>query len=611
MYARFGVLTLVAWTLLACPGGGPDGGIADADGPFSDGGDSGVDVPDGGFEPDLDNDGVADVRDNCPARSNPQQEDSDGDLIGDICDSCPFTPNNGQNGTFGQADCFVFSEREPNPNAATDNLLPRLGVGQAVEIHGTIEAPGDVDYFKLTNDDWLDPPREIHLLHLRAQRRSKNSLEPHIWAEGTDHLISGYPRVMREAEGEREAERDILEIMETLAIGDRQGRGGPGYDYVITVFGREPRRISPFILAEPYERVERVVAISSGELVWINGEIMSVGGRRLIDNVLVSATSMDNNPQLDPILVGAPGITASGGYQEIDNYRSSTTTAHLVMGAKGIQYQGAFVDFKKSSAATQIKIEVRDLFMEEDMSDNDSLENATEMPYWFAHRGWWDIPAPDEDWVKFWGEAGSQAIIGAANPATGGEGLVEIYRVSEAGTPERIRRSRPPDGEGTTLSMMLPESRDYFVRILYRDNESPPYRGWFRDITNAYELRGSVRPGLAAMRRLPIKGDITGNQNIGSKMNQRGEEHYWRVLITQPTRLELNTASALPDIVPYFNMYGPGGVGLFADGAPTLSVELQPNAEPYLLGIHNSNDDLAENTPALNSYEVQVTLTDL
>lgn len=58
------------------------------------------------FEPDTDNDGVGDGRDNCPADPNSDQTDTDGDGIGDACDldddgdgiadtndNCPLVPN--------------------------------------------------------------------------------------------------------------------------------------------------------------------------------------------------------------------------------------------------------------------------------------------------------------------------------------------------------------------------------------------------------------------------------------------------------------------------------------------------------------------------------------
>ncbi len=41
---------------------------------------------------DADDDGVLDDEDNCPAVSNPQQEDSDGDGLGNVCDDNAFAP---------------------------------------------------------------------------------------------------------------------------------------------------------------------------------------------------------------------------------------------------------------------------------------------------------------------------------------------------------------------------------------------------------------------------------------------------------------------------------------------------------------------------------------
>ena len=43
---------------------------------------------------DTDGDGVCDSVDNCPAVSNPGQEDADGDGSGDVCDVCPNDPEN-------------------------------------------------------------------------------------------------------------------------------------------------------------------------------------------------------------------------------------------------------------------------------------------------------------------------------------------------------------------------------------------------------------------------------------------------------------------------------------------------------------------------------------
>lgn len=46
---------------------------------------------DGGM--DTDSDGIADDRDNCPARANQDQGDEDDDGVGDACDNCPVLAN--------------------------------------------------------------------------------------------------------------------------------------------------------------------------------------------------------------------------------------------------------------------------------------------------------------------------------------------------------------------------------------------------------------------------------------------------------------------------------------------------------------------------------------
>jgi len=40
------------------------------------------------LDPDPDEDGIANINDNCPNVYNPNQEDADGDLLGNACDAC-------------------------------------------------------------------------------------------------------------------------------------------------------------------------------------------------------------------------------------------------------------------------------------------------------------------------------------------------------------------------------------------------------------------------------------------------------------------------------------------------------------------------------------------
>ena len=72
---------------------------------------------------DTDNDGVADLEDNCPVDANPGQEDADGDTLGDVCDAC-F----GDNGS-GNADGDGFcADVDCNDNNSGASVLDLCGV---------------------------------------------------------------------------------------------------------------------------------------------------------------------------------------------------------------------------------------------------------------------------------------------------------------------------------------------------------------------------------------------------------------------------------------------------------------------------------------------------
>jgi len=55
---------------------------------------------------DSDGDGIPDVDDNCPKKSNKDQEDADEDRIGDRCDNCPrdFNPDQKDSNGNGRGD---------------------------------------------------------------------------------------------------------------------------------------------------------------------------------------------------------------------------------------------------------------------------------------------------------------------------------------------------------------------------------------------------------------------------------------------------------------------------------------------------------------------------
>jgi len=61
---------------------------------------------------DGDNDGIADISDNCPLLANADQADTDSDGIGDVCDNCTLVAN----GTLLPAGKSALSQRDTNGN---------------------------------------------------------------------------------------------------------------------------------------------------------------------------------------------------------------------------------------------------------------------------------------------------------------------------------------------------------------------------------------------------------------------------------------------------------------------------------------------------------------
>ena len=70
------------------------------------------------FFEDLDEDGVGDASDNCPAAANADQADADTDGVGDACDNCPLAPN------ADQADADGDGRGD-----ACNNVAPEVGIG--------------------------------------------------------------------------------------------------------------------------------------------------------------------------------------------------------------------------------------------------------------------------------------------------------------------------------------------------------------------------------------------------------------------------------------------------------------------------------------------------
>lgn len=86
---------------------------------------------------DVDNDGVADVDDNCPGAPNPEQLDTDQDATGDACDRCPTVSDRDQADGDGDGvnDVCDNCPGAPNPGQEDANFTPgqRVGPGDACD----------------------------------------------------------------------------------------------------------------------------------------------------------------------------------------------------------------------------------------------------------------------------------------------------------------------------------------------------------------------------------------------------------------------------------------------------------------------------------------------
>ena len=110
-------------------------------------GDSSTGSSSTGEPEDGDDDGIADVDDNCPADANPDQLDGDKDLVGDVCDNCVAIANPDQ--ADGNAD--GIGDACANEIINTPDLLfipagktlDKGGVAchKQVIVHGTLKVP--------------------------------------------------------------------------------------------------------------------------------------------------------------------------------------------------------------------------------------------------------------------------------------------------------------------------------------------------------------------------------------------------------------------------------------------------------------------------------------
>ncbi|CAL8304735.1 unnamed protein product [Lota lota] len=121
-------------------------------------------------DPDDDNDGIIDERDNCPLVFNPRQADSDRDGIGDRCDNCPFDDNPLQTDTDdnGEGDaCSIDMDGDGNPGSnSLDNCPYVANSNQADHDH---DGRGDACDHDDDNDGIPDDRDNCRLVPNRDQ----------------------------------------------------------------------------------------------------------------------------------------------------------------------------------------------------------------------------------------------------------------------------------------------------------------------------------------------------------------------------------------------------------------------------------------------------------
>ncbi|MBW3011201.1 hypothetical protein KY326_03215 [Candidatus Woesearchaeota archaeon] len=96
------------------------------------------------IDDDDDNDGVIDIKDNCPLIKNNDQSDKDKDLKGDVCDNCPYRQNKDQadvdEDTVGDACDNCKDHKNPDQNDTNGNY-----VGDACDCRDAIKGPNEYD----------------------------------------------------------------------------------------------------------------------------------------------------------------------------------------------------------------------------------------------------------------------------------------------------------------------------------------------------------------------------------------------------------------------------------------------------------------------------------
>ncbi len=573
---------LLSILLGACTGtGSPDGGS-----------DMGPSVDQGDVS-DRDGDQILDADDNCPDTMNAGQEDEDEDGLGDVCDSCPVTPNPGGIAPTGeplldQQECVGFEEAEANdePAEAMGIEAPPLGEGRqehAVEVLGTIETSSGGQAW-----DWFEvevPEESLYRLTVR-RRFASGALEPFVMIQGEGYSVS------REAEGAQRASREVYfvkagayQIGVTDRVGLRGGtvRGGEGFEYVL-----ELRRLhlgtGDYIRAIPsaelYEVTRYDETIEDGEILFYELRLPDESWPIQTETALGMGLSERG---VDTILVHAAGSPGDRFAFENDNLFPDVEDSRIASRGRIV------LDHKRILGEGPHEVTLiahGGVFAEEE--SNDSWETATMMLPNQGRDGQIGAPQmnqPDEDWFAFRGGLPGMLFRWSAR-FRGTESIFEPrfeLGIVEQGNFQLLYAAESVGKDIALLSTILTEDRLYYVRVTEQRNDGAPFIG---GSNFDYQTAGGE-----AVENLRIIERYVGSGTFRTPDFAR-TMFFFEVEISQPTRLSLTTLMAEMEYTPDIHVFSPERTELLDRAPMSLTIDLQPSEEPYLVGVRNGNDGL-------------------
>ena len=558
------ILGFIFW---GCPGDGPLDAWAPPDSGY-DGGvpsDTGI-LPDTGVLPDRDGDNIADDLDNCPDVPNTDQADGDQDNVGDVCDGCPQTPNGAT-----QDLCQTVAESEPNEDPASAVALGPFAVeGAAVELIGELEARTGtqaVDTYKITV---TEPTR----LRLQLKPTPSSVFQPGAVVTGRNYQ---YPREGAHAEA---VARDLVFILPGdyyLRIVDQRWlasgaiHGGANYGYLLQL-ERTPLAVEALEVGWETNITEHTFALLyPGEVKIFRNNF---GISQWFVDIETDHGRGRNTAGYDLLLstrafpaMGSPVVHEVAGRPPLlDPYLVATLVGEELI----------VLDIQKMTGPPgPITLTAgrlpQDVNLPRELEPNDDLANA--QPIRMSIRGELTSGPPDTDWFTF--EANAQKFLSLSVSAHKSRSFPQVT-IGEVvdGAFIPVRRATP-ETSGYRFGIVPQRTGRYAVRVFDADTNNSSYQ---------YLIALSEQPLLTLFSR-----PMALNETFEAVLSDDG---LYRVLITEPSRLQITLTSTGVDADLQMELYNPPGTRRLVHGSPQIVANIPDSPEPYLFRIYNNHRSL-------------------